>query len=60
MIGGFFEVVVEVVEKCILYWIINYIYDLVFVFYSFYNVEKVIDFENKEKSCVCLVLMKVM
>ncbi|QOQ54821.1 arginine--tRNA ligase [Bacillus amyloliquefaciens] len=57
-IGGFPEVVAEAAEKRIPHRITNYIYDLASALHSFYNAEKVIDPENKEKSRARLALMK--
>lgn len=57
-IGGFPEAVAEAAEKRIPHRITNYIYDLASALHSFYNAEKVIDPENKEKSRARLALMK--
>ncbi|MFP7231305.1 arginine--tRNA ligase [Bacillus subtilis] len=57
-IGGFPEAVAEAAEKRIPHRVTNYIYDLASALHSFYNAEKVIDPENKEKSRARLALMK--
>ncbi|MDO8227101.1 arginine--tRNA ligase [Bacillus cabrialesii] len=57
-IGGFPEAVAEAAEKRIPHRVTNYIYDLASALHSFYNAEKVIDPENKEKSRARLALMQ--
>ncbi|WP_226669195.1 arginine--tRNA ligase [Metabacillus litoralis] len=57
-LGEFPQAVTEAAQKRIPHRITNYIFDLASTLHSFYNAEKVLDPENKEKSRARLALMK--
>ncbi|WNF37249.1 arginine--tRNA ligase [Bacillaceae bacterium IKA-2] len=57
-LGEFPEVVSEAAQKSIPHRITNYVYELAAALHSFYNAEKVLDADDKEKSKARLALMK--
>ncbi|MDQ0232183.1 arginine--tRNA ligase [Metabacillus malikii] len=57
-LGEFPQAVAEAAQKRIPHRITNYIYDVASALHSFYNAEKVLDADNKEKSRARLALMK--
>ncbi|MBA2874436.1 arginine--tRNA ligase [Thermaerobacillus caldiproteolyticus] len=57
-LGEFPEAVAEAALKRMPHRITNYIFELASALHSFYNAEKVLDSENKEKSRARLALMK--
>ncbi|MDV2684560.1 arginine--tRNA ligase [Alkalihalophilus lindianensis] len=57
-IGDFPAVVAEAAEKQMPHRITNYAHDLASALHSFYNAERVIDAEDKDKSTARLALMK--
>jgi arginyl-tRNA synthetase len=57
-LGEFPAAVSEAALKRMPHRITNYIFDLASALHSFYNAEKVLDPENREKSCARLALMK--
>ncbi|OIJ11779.1 arginine--tRNA ligase [Anaerobacillus alkalilacustris] len=57
-LGEFPEAVSEAAQKLTPHRISNYVYELAAALHSFYNAEKVLDAEDKEKSAARLALMK--
>ncbi len=57
-LGEFPLAVAEAAQKRMPHRISNYIFELASVFHSFYNAEKVLDLENKEKTVARLSLIK--
>jgi arginyl-tRNA synthetase len=57
-LGEFPLVVAEAAQKRMPHRISNYIFELASVFHSFYNAEKVLDIENKERTQARLALIK--
>lgn len=57
-LGEFPLAVAEAAQKRMPHRISNYIFDLASVFHSFYNAEKVLDLENKERTQARLALIK--
>lgn len=57
-LGEFPEIVSEAAQKLIPHRITNYVYELAATLHSFYNAEKVLDADDKEKSKARLALMK--
>lgn len=57
-LGEFPEVVSEAAQKLIPHRITNYVYELAAALHSFYNAEKVVDADDKDKSKARLALMK--
>ncbi|WP_174734748.1 arginine--tRNA ligase [Mesobacillus harenae] len=57
-LGEFPLAVAEAAEKRMPHRITNYIFDLASVFHSFYNAEKVLDLENKDKTVARMALIK--
>ncbi|WP_147535019.1 arginine--tRNA ligase [Bacillus marasmi] len=57
-LGEFPQAVAEAAQKRMPHRITNYIYDLASAFHSFYNAEKVLDPENKQKTEARLALVK--
>ncbi|NMD70024.1 arginine--tRNA ligase [Bacillus sp. DNRA2] len=57
-LGEFPQAIAEAAQKRIPHRITNYIYDLASAFHSFYNAEKVLDPENKQKTQARLALIK--
>ncbi|MGJ7920700.1 arginine--tRNA ligase [Neobacillus sp. LXY-4] len=57
-LGEFPQAVSEAAQKRMPHRITNYIFDLASTFHSFYNAEKVLDLENKQKTKARLSLVK--
>lgn len=57
-LGEFPQAVGEAAQKRMPHRITNYIYDLAATFHSFYNAEKVLDMENKERTVARLSLIQ--
>ena len=57
-LGEFPLEVAEAAQKRMPHRISNYIFELASVFHSFYNAEKVLDMENKERTQARLALIK--
>ncbi|MFC0186941.1 arginine--tRNA ligase [Fictibacillus aquaticus] len=57
-LGEFPAVINEAAEKLLTHRVTNYVFELASALHSFYNAERVLDAENKEKSTARFALMK--